>query len=688
MDCDRCQIWAQLQGSSTELILHRNIAELEAGAQRECWWCIRIITHIQSNIQSLVDYLRRRPVDVACATESRSSFDFQSFAGMEKPYYETWQSCVSFKIDDKRGILSNCYFMGRERERDHIPYVVSDNTDSQQTWNYITDRLENCENNHKLCQQLASYLPSRLIEIEKYEGKLHFRLILTSEAGFRGRYITLSHRWGTEAILSLTLQELHKFMVQIPQQNLPQKYIDAAVVALRLEIRYLWVDSLCIIQDSDDDWDRESGVMDLIYRNAYCNLAATSATTSSEGLFYKRFSAQVCPHEFHLPEKGEMLVFQGRDDLVLSRLDDEPLNLRGWVCQERLLSTRNISFSRRLVYYECAEELSCERVGGRLYRNGFRYDPASLDLWSLTSIKDMSFDDMQTFWHRIIGFYTNANLTKRGDKLIAISGVARFCQPAFGSDYLAGLWASNLTRDLCWHSRDHLQHVINYRAPSWSWASVEGMVDYRPIGDFENLVDFLDTYSTLIAQDNPFGAVRDSRIRLLGYLFPVFHKSCNSCEYQQRQIHENKAEPFDRRFVYMCNAFLNSWAQFVQIDDYGLENSKPSPSSPSEPMDCFLLPILCESDDDSCYELRVYCLILAAVTPSRGVYQRIGLLDFIFNPRDSENWEALGSPAKEDPTNLEEMVGCVRLILQNKFQHCKVPSHEGHTLERHEIILV
>lgn len=428
--------------------------------------------------------------------------------------------------------------------------------------------------------------------------------------------------------------------------------------------------------------------MDLVYRNAYCNLAATSAMSSSEGLFYKRSPSQVCPHKVRLPKIGETLIYERNDQTVLVKLDTEPLNLRGWVCQERLLSTRNVSFSRRLVYYECAEEISCELLNGALAPCGLRYDPGCRILWSLTSLRNMSFDDIQTFWHKIIGFYTNSNLTKQNDKLVAVSGIAKFCQPAFRSDYLAGLWISNLPRDLCWHSQNHLQRVADYRAPSWSWASVIGMVRYRPIGDYGNLVDFIETYSAPVVRTNPFGAVQDSRIRLFGYIFPVFHNGCDSCEYKQEKVYGNRTRAFHLRISSVCDTLLNGWAHFVQIDDRGLRESQSSVSSAFEPIDCFLLPILCESEDDYCTELRMYCLILAAVTPARGTYQRIGLLDFIFNPTDDENWEVLGSPPREDPASLEEMMECVLLILEQKFQHCRAPSHGGHKLERHEITLV
>ncbi|KAI0888480.1 heterokaryon incompatibility protein-domain-containing protein [Annulohypoxylon maeteangense] len=690
MDCDRCQIWTQLQDPSVKIILHHNTAELIDGIRRECWWCIRILKHLQYEFKSLPDSLQGHPSDISYATVSESSFEFRSFARLDISSDHYWKSSAHFEINGKHDVLCHLDFSTRRRKpkeaSNYIPHAMVDNTNSQQTWDYVTGRLKNCEVNHVSCQQLLSYMPSRLIEIREENGKFHFRLILTSNDGPRGRYITLSHRWGKDVTLRLTTQNLYAFMVEIPQQKMPQKYIDAAVIALRLKIPYLWIDSLCIIQDSSDDWDQESGTMDLVYRHAYCNLAATSAINSSEGLFYRRSSIQLCPHKVHLSKLGASLIYNDSDTTLFVKLDTEPLNLRGWVCQERLLATRNISFTQRLVYFECAEELSCEAMDSTEAPCGFRFDLTCRDLWSLASLRNMSFEDAQLFWHEILSFYSTAHVTVASDRLVAISGIAKFCQPAFRSDYLAGLWTINLARDLCWYSKSGLGHVLDYRAPSWSWASINGRVAFRHIGEYRELVDFTDTYLAPTIRTNPYGAIHNSWIRLIGWVFPIFHKGCDACVHQQRRISETSS--FRSRVENFIEDMMEGWASLAEIDDNSLKVSELNALSPLEPMDCFLLPIVCE-DDDGCYtQLRLYCLILAAVTPSRGIYQRIGLLDFAFDLMNDRIWATSEDSPDEDPQSSEQMVEYVLLLMKQKFQHCKVPSHEGNTLERHEITLV
>ncbi|KAI1089733.1 heterokaryon incompatibility protein-domain-containing protein [Rostrohypoxylon terebratum] len=688
MDCDRCQIWAQLQDIGAKIVLHRNITDLINGIRYGCWWCIRILKHLQDDFKSLPDSLQGHPSDITYEATSEPSFEFLSFACLKECQGRTWELTVYFEINGKSDALGASLFLTKPRRQDVPAYAhtVEDNTGSQQTWDYITHRLKNCEVNHKSCRQTSSFLPSRLIEIREGGDGLHFRLIHTLDSDVRSPYITLSHRWGTNVTVQLTSQELPYFKVEISRQRMPQKYIDAAVVALRLKIPYLWIDSLCIIQDSEDDWNRESGMMSQVYRRAYCNLAATSAINNSEGLFYRRSSLQLCPHMVNLPKIGQQWIYNFNDRHHFRNLDTEPLNRRGWVCQERLLATRNISFTQQLVFFECAEELSCETMNSSEAPAGIRFDMFCRGLWSLASLENMPFEDAQIFWYEILKFYSSTNITIASDKLVAISGIARFCQPVLKSDYLAGLWIVHFIRDLCWYSENSLGHVRDYRAPSWSWASVNGIINFRYIGEYKELVGVVGTHITLVDQTNPYGAVDNSWIRFSGLVFPMFHKGCDSCEYRQRRIYEGSS--FIARAENFIEEALDGWAILAQIDSYALKISSPRDLSQLEPVDCFLFPIACENDEGYYTEPRLYFLILAAITPSRGTYQRIGLLEVQFYLMNETHWATSESSPKENPQNSEEMAEYVLLLLKNKFQHCQVPSFEGHKLHRHEITLV
>ncbi|KAI1416602.1 heterokaryon incompatibility protein-domain-containing protein [Hypoxylon sp. FL1857] len=627
MDCDRCQNLIRLPETGGCVIIHRDLSDLVTGVRRQCWWCANILTYMQQNFERLPDSLQGHLSDITCPTES--GWKFQSTARLYTNVYHSWTVNTHFWSNDGHHAVGFVKFTELMPKIGTTKYVdaVAGNTGSPQTWKYITERLQNCERNHQLCQQVSGYLPTRLIEIREENEKLHFHLALTPDRG--ARYVSLSHRWGIDMPLKLTSQNLHSFEVEIPQEGIPRKYIDATIIALRLEIKYIWIDSLCIIQDSDD-WGLESGKMDSVYQHAYCNLAATSAINSSEGLFYRRSSLQVCAHKIHMPEseKPTTVIVYG-DDSILDGLDKEPLNRRGWVLQERLLSNRNISFGRQLVYFECAEELSCEIVNKNL-GNGLRImNWFGNSLISLKNMKDMPLHDAQGFWVGIIRSYSMTSLSEPSDKLVAISGI-----------------------------------VKSY---------------------------FTNTYTAPVVGSNPYGAVQNAWIRLIGWVFPIFHKGCDLCELQQAQEaregqeHEAKSRPFMNK---VTDAICHALDGVGGSPSVGIDHCEMAETTWSHlmPIECFFLPITYRKQwYKSQVRLQLECLILAAMTPSRGVYQRIGLLTFYIHLPNEELYEDTIERYEGNP---EQLMESVLPRLMQKFRRCKVPSYEGYTLERHEITLV
>jgi hypothetical protein len=100
-------------------------------------------------------------------------------------------------------------------------------------------------------------------------------------------YATLSYCSGNLGFIKTSQTNLREFLVKIPYHRLPQTFKDAIRVAQALKIDYIWIDSLCIIQDSDIDWRRESSRMSEVYGNSYINIAASSATDPDQGCFLK-----------------------------------------------------------------------------------------------------------------------------------------------------------------------------------------------------------------------------------------------------------------------------------------------------------------------------------------------------------------------------------------------------------------
>jgi hypothetical protein len=190
---------------------------------------------------------------------------------------------------------------------------------------------------------------------------MHLRLVETAEIE-PSRYIALSHCWGP-------LQEHEKcctFKRNITQRkmliefdDLPRTFRDAVTVARGLSINYIWIDSLCIIQDDEIDWRSEASKMGQVFSAAYCTISASSAKSSLQGFLPNRTPRSVVK----VPSNTAGSIFACVDiDDFQSDVELSPLNNRGWVLQERALSRRTMFFTSTQVYWECGAGIHCETL--------------------------------------------------------------------------------------------------------------------------------------------------------------------------------------------------------------------------------------------------------------------------------------------------------------------------------------
>ncbi len=231
--------------------------------------------------------------------------------------------------------------------------------------------LKTCITEHEHCRSINStFCPTRLLRLD--EGAESLRLCVGSDISPGTQYATLSHCWGGTVPGQLTMKNIKALQSSVPQEFLGKTFRDAAKIALELGLRFIWIDSLCIIQDSPEDWQRESVKISLIYGNSTCNIAATSASNSSGGCFRAHDRSTLKPVKFTFGRDGR----RGTEDSLSlyitdvghwwQRFQKEPLNRRAWVVQERLLSTRNIHYERDQLVWECNELLASE-----IYPKGF-----------------------------------------------------------------------------------------------------------------------------------------------------------------------------------------------------------------------------------------------------------------------------------------------------------------------------
>ncbi|CAI9631242.1 unnamed protein product [Alternaria burnsii] len=371
------------------------------------------------------------------------------------------------------------------------------------------DWLNDCIRNHNHDQVRTATRPSRLVAVGTADGSASIKIVDGSDPD-KG-YLAVSYRWGGETLLT-TSETFELFHISIPWKQLPQTFQDAIHIARGLGIRYMWIDSLCIIQDNLADWETESAKMADIYKGAFLTIMAASASDSQGGFFRDRATVKEIAALPYTNANGasEFSVFvhetlpSFHSSTFASRLFQ-----RGWVFQERLMSKRKLIFGEDQKYWECngivQSESNIQSPNDwylRLYAN-FRVfcDPLH---------KTDGIDGQVSpaiLWRNVVGQFSACVLTYEADRLPALSGIARTFSQRFDSSYAAGLWQDQMPKGLEWcvhfqASKETHQGV--YCAPSWSWASTIGAVTFVDGINFE--LEIISINIKLAGQD-PYGRV-------------------------------------------------------------------------------------------------------------------------------------------------------------------------------------
>ncbi|CAE7014457.1 hypothetical protein HRS9139_02375 [Pyrenophora teres f. teres] len=275
-----------------------------------------------------------------------------------------------------------------------------------------------------------------------------------------------------------------------------------------LGIPYIWIDALCILQDSKEDWEEAAATMANIYENSYVTIAATFARNSNEGLFSNRDPAALAKrlklHPYlHVMEAPVPFPH----NLSEQNLDLWPLLARAWVYQERMFSPRTIHFGKYQVYWRCnyhfASEDGCEDMIWSRNQDIL----GSLENWSENS----SFD-----WHRSVTEYTGLELTYETDRLPAIAAVAERISRTLRADdiYVAGLWKDSIISDMLWCPmiRGRRTPLHKRGKPSWSWASYPKMkITFLGDPDVPYMAEFVGLDYTAVGSTY-LGEVKDASV--------------------------------------------------------------------------------------------------------------------------------------------------------------------------------
>ncbi|KAK4186814.1 hypothetical protein QBC35DRAFT_533079 [Podospora australis] len=352
--------------------------------------------------------------------------------------------------------------------------------------------LNDCDSHHPNCMPPSVLapkpLPKRLIDIGNGASDDPIRLVETNPRD-TGIWLALSHQWGPEPHFCTTTSNLSSHLAGIGPLQLPPTFMDAIRITRALGLRYIWIDSLCIIQGPDGDFNSQAKKMEQVYSGAYCVLAVSrSASSHWGGILHERERRDGVVLQQQGATEGYLYVTEMVDDFQTHVLDGE-LCSRGWVLQEHALARRTVFFTDRQMYFECGEGVRCE-TGMRMRNDlaAFLGDPdfPKIIMNANQSEKILRYQDLYKSYSRL-------GLTNPYDRPTAIDGLQDRILKTLGSQGGFGVFDEGtrkkglLRRSLMWYrgaETPSLQRIVfpSDRAisvvPSWSWMAYTGGIDY------------------------------------------------------------------------------------------------------------------------------------------------------------------------------------------------------------------
>ncbi|KAK4250662.1 heterokaryon incompatibility protein-domain-containing protein [Corynascus novoguineensis] len=470
-----------------------------------------------------------------------------------------------------------------------------------------------CEASHP-CYTDDSVSPTRVLDVTGNSVRLH-----NTSGNDKVRYVALSHSWASHAKFELLRCNSSDMARSIDCDELPVTYRDAITLTRRLGIRYIWIDSLCIVQDDKDDWRREAAKMADVYSNAYLTIAADLHTVTAggdtkpaDGCFSTVAPEHVgCELKLAHPESSNETYSVG----VRKAIDHGgTLGKRGWVMQERWLSPRYLWYRNNDVIFQCREGYEC------LCGN-----------WEGTSrYKALANDD----WHKLVG----------DDRFPAISGIARSLwrkRKAGETDYLAGLWRDTLESDLLWrHNGNRFPRPAEWAAPTWSWASVLGHCVYRdnrfPKPYRRRHLRVRSAQCSPVVEADPFGQITAASLVLPAKLIGA------NLAYDPEDMKPDREYKCNLEFDHpQASEHVVPGTQKLMVD-YNVWEDKAHHVPPGSSVAFLVLFSTPFPPPDSIWGSAPpsptpasFCagLILRAIDPDKAVYERIALCEIQFNRR-------------------------------------------------------
>ena len=522
---------AELESESRLIFKHHpNLLQLKRTSPSchlcaEIWRCFCGNVGISEEVSDtdLTTGLGETPLYMILSREEAQEDRLPKLVVFQHARQELTRIIASFDICCERGTKpSDCEYRFAD--------MIYADSGSEEAISLVREWMDTCISKHRRCNHQSRTLksPSRLLDLTGDP-----RMI---DAQGDETFAALSYSWGGESALMLTAMTEGQFRKKLPSNALPPTMVDAVTISKKLNVRYLWIDALCIFQDSKEDFAAECSKMRDIYRGAVVTINGTSAAKISDNLFKRRSIRHV---ELPWPNGKtpvEYVYLREDSNITVPHLKSAHINTRGWCLQESLLARRSLWIGEQQMIFECAanqvDESGRRAVATEDYRSKrfvhylstqertwfknwlFRacgipsvtFVPFVFLTWR-TFLKTWDVRRMFRFWtykaflppalvgpsdtwlttydywREIVYQYTQRQLSHPEDVFPALSGLTDAFYRATGEEFVAGAWRGDLIRSLNWNREisydDARKHAIleahrevGYLAPSWSWASI------------------------------------------------------------------------------------------------------------------------------------------------------------------------------------------------------------------------
>ncbi|KAF6788495.1 hypothetical protein CMUS01_16390 [Colletotrichum musicola] len=432
--------------------------------------------------------------------------------------------------------------------REQSELAQNTNTGSEQAISLVQKFLADCLASHNCSMPNEDgWAPTRLIDLGESPSSAP-RLVSTQSLQRPVRWMTLSHCWGTRQPCILVESNMSQFMDEIPRSDLSRTFSDAFAITKKLGVRYLWIDSICIIQHDEDDWRREAPTMSKVYSMSLCTISASHAADGSGGCFSDRnpWTVLPCvvPSPFSMDPNAPPFLIHGEklEDRWNRDIPEAPLYQRAWVFQERLLSPRTLFFGKHQILWGCGQHELCESFPRGVPSQAdqiwwqFVGDRRRFRHLLLESANDKPFE---AEWSQTVQQYSKTQLTFPSDREVAFQGLPNQLLEKRDTKQAYGVWIDeSLPWALLWSPLEKVQErPVDYLAPSWSWMTLNTPISFGnwyPHG--KGLLKAVGLTTSGLGGTNRLGKAENDGLVLEGILKVAFHKTKTTDESRVRHM--------------------------------------------------------------------------------------------------------------------------------------------------------